>query len=199
MHGSTLPGWLLVTLCATTGVHCLVRMRGHRGGPRREAGGEALMAFAMAAMAVPASALAPPRWSWLVYAVVFGATALTALLPLGQDPGHRLHHLVGSLAMVYMAVAMSGPAPGGHAGHAVSAPAGVPAVTAALLLYYGVYILRSGVRLLPVSPPGRTVAADRPYLSDLPVPAPADGGHGGMATACQVAMGIAMLAMLATL
>ncbi len=74
--------WLLVVLCAATGAYCLVRrVRMRRGGALREgreAGGEAVMAFGMAAMGVPAAVLPPPAWMWVVYAAVFGAASVRA-------------------------------------------------------------------------------------------------------------------------
>ncbi|WP_374108970.1 DUF5134 domain-containing protein [Streptomyces sp. CC228A] len=121
--------WLLVVLCAATGAYCLVRrVRMRRGGALREgreAGGEAVMAFGMAAMGVPAAVLPPPAWMWVVYAAVFGAASVRAAWAARQGRGH-LHHLVGSLAMVYMAVPLPGAGAAGHAGHAGHAGAGCP-------------------------------------------------------------------------
>lgn len=192
MHGPVSPGWLLVVLCAATGAYCLLRMRSSVEEQRRTAGGEALMGFGMAAMAVPAAVAAPPRWAWLGYAAVFGAAALRALWAARTDR-HHLHHLVGSFAMVYMAGVMV--ASPGHHGHGGS---GTPLMTGVLLLYFAGYVLWSGARLLPVAAVGmpfgeggralgagtRTVGwGDRPEL----------------ARACRLSMGIAMLAMLVTL
>ncbi|MFE9763138.1 DUF5134 domain-containing protein [Streptomyces sp. NPDC005808] len=181
MHGPASPGWLLVTLCAATGAYCLLRMRSSVEEQRRAAGGEALMGFGMAAMAVPATVAAPPRWAWLAYAAVFGAAAVRALWVARTGP-HHLHHLVGACAMVYMAGVMA-TAPGRHT-HGGS---GVPLLTGVLLLYFTGYVLRSGLRLLPtgsvVGGPGTVGWADRPELSQ----------------ACRLSMGIAMLAMLVTL
>lgn len=186
MHGPATSGWLLVALCAATGAYCLVRMRSCSGEARTTAGGEALMGFGMAAMALPTAAMAPPEWAWAVYAVVFGAAALHTLWPALRS-GHHLHHLVGSLAMVYMAVAMV-PGGSGHAGHSA---AGVPLLTGALLGYYAVYVLRSGIRLVPVpSPAGGTAGS---------AAAVAWGARPELALACRLSMGIAMLAMLLTL
>ncbi|BAU81543.1 integral membrane protein [Streptomyces laurentii] len=159
VHGPTVSGWLLVVLCGASGVYCLARMarmtrlsRGRDGHPAREpaeAGSEALMGFGMAAMALPAAVLTPPAWSWAVYAVVFGLTALYGLAAVawwggtrrrrdrhggygtygggsGRFYGHHLHHLVGSLAMVYMAVAMA-PAAGAGAQGATGGMAGATA------------------------------------------------------------------------
>ncbi|WP_309054733.1 DUF5134 domain-containing protein [Streptomyces sp.] len=185
MHGPALSGWLLVALCALSGAYCLLRIRACAGEERRAAGGEAVMGFGMAAMAVPAAVLTPPSWSWAVYAAVFGAATLRGLAGVRRG-GHHLHHVIGSLAMVYMAVAMAAPgAHGGHTGHA--AAGGVPLLTGALLLYYAVYVLLAGRRLVPAGAGagGDAVAAWtlRPELTLV----------------CRLAMGLAMFAMLVTL
>ncbi|MEW2163691.1 DUF5134 domain-containing protein [Streptomyces sp. NPDC007084] len=196
MYEPASPGWLLVALCAATGAYCLVRMRSPVEEQRRTAGAEALMGFGMAAMAVPAAVVAPPRWAWLAYVTVFGAAALRGLWA-ARTSAHQLHHLMGAVAMVYMAAVMTA-APAHHEhGHA-GAGAGVPALTGVLLLYFAGYVLRSGARLLPVTVGGggpggaepgewgaRTTVrwGDRPELSE----------------ACRLSMGIAMLAMLVTL
>ncbi|MFG2958052.1 DUF5134 domain-containing protein [Streptomyces sp. NPDC048291] len=180
MHGPASPGWLLVALCAATGAYCLLRMRSSVREQRRAAGGEALMGFGMAVMAVPATVFTPPGWAWPLYAAVFGAAALRALWSARSSP-HHLHHLVGAAAMVYMAVAMAA-APGGH--H--HGGAGVPLVTGVLLLYFTGYVLLSGARLVPVAVNAGTAAlrwGDRPEL----------------AQACRLSMGIGMVAMLLAL
>ena len=177
MHGPVSSAWLLVALCAATGAYCLLRMRSRVEEQRRTAGGEALMGFGMAAMAVPAAVLAPPRWAWAAYAAVFGAAALRALWAARRD-AHHLHHLVGGFAMVYMAAVM---ASGAHDG--------LPLLTGALLAYFTAYVLWTGTRLIPVAVAGhgggvRTVGwGDRLEL----------------ARACRLSMGIGMLAMLLTL
>ncbi|MGW0908878.1 DUF5134 domain-containing protein [Streptomyces sp. NPDC002853] len=189
MHGPAQAGWLLVALCAATGSYCLLRMRSRIEAQRRTAGGEALMGFGMALMALPAAVLTPPRWAWLGYAAVFGAAALRALWAARQNR-HHLHHLVGACAMVYMAVAMAA-TPTAHAGHGGG---GTPALTGALLLYFAGYVLWSGVRLLPVP----TLAAARGGVSG----AGAVTGWGDrteLAMVCRLSMGIAMIAMLLTL
>ncbi|MFD3587835.1 DUF5134 domain-containing protein [Streptomyces sp. NPDC058683] len=181
MHGPASPGWLLVALCAATGTYCLLRMRSSVEEQRRAAGGEALMGFGMAAMAVPATVFTPPVWTWPLYVTVFGAAALHALWST-RGSMHHLHHLVGATAMVYMAVAMAA-SPGGH--H--HGGAGVPAVTGLLLLYFTGYVLLSGARLVPVAVAaagtGTARWGDRPEL----------------ARACRLSMGIGMVAMLLAL
>ncbi|MFF3448026.1 DUF5134 domain-containing protein [Streptomyces sp. NPDC002667] len=186
MHGPAPAGWLLVALCAATGAYCLLRMRSPVEEQRRTAGGEALMGFGMAAMAVPAAVVTPPHWAWLACTAVFGVAALRALPSARSDP-HHLHHLMGTVAMVYMAAVMTA-APATTQAHHVHGGTGVPVLTGMLLLYFTGYVLRSGARLLPVAvapgPAARTVGwGDRPELSQ----------------ACRLSMGIAMLAMLVTL
>ncbi|MGW3956101.1 DUF5134 domain-containing protein [Streptomyces sp. NPDC004752] len=179
MHGPASPGWLLVALCAVTGAYCLLRMRSVVAEQRRSAGGEALMGFGMAAMAVPATVFTPPSWTWPVYAAVFGAAGLHALWAARGGP-HHLHHVVGTAAMVYMAAVMAAP---GSAHHAHGG--GVPPVTGALLLYFTGYVLVSGVRLVPVA----TAAGGGAGWGDRPE----------LALACRLSMGIGMVAMLLTL
>ncbi|UYQ60760.1 DUF5134 domain-containing protein [Streptomyces peucetius] len=186
MHGPATSGWLLVVLCAVTGAYCLVWMPRCSGTARAATGGEALMGFGMAAMAVPAAVFTPPPWHWVVYAAVFGAAALRATWPV-RDCGRHAHHLVGCLAMVYMAAAM---ASGG--GHGTHAGGGVPLLTGALFLYFTVYVLRSGTRLLSLAPSGGGTVP-------VPVsPVPRTAGP-SLVPACRVSMAIAMLAMLLTL
>lgn len=154
MHGPATAGWLVVALCAVAGTYCLLRLRGTAGARRGRAegtaegmaGGEALMGFGMAAMAVPAAVVTPPRWVWLVYVAVFGVAALRALGP-ARRTSHHLHHLVGMLAMVYMAVAMALLPGGTHGAHSAG---GTPLATGVLLIYYAGYVLWTGARLLPL-------------------------------------------------
>ncbi|MFD4762877.1 DUF5134 domain-containing protein [Streptomyces sp. NPDC058439] len=200
MHGPAVSGWLLMALCGLTGAYCLLRTRGETGEERRAARAEALMGFGMAAMAVPAAVVTPPVWGWAVYAVLFGLSSLRALW-FARHSAHHLHHLVGSSAMVYMAVAMApggGGAHGGHGGHTghgVAATAGgIPLLTGLLLAYYAAYVLRSGTRLIPVA----TVAGGSGPVAGGPV----GGGWAArpeLALACRLTMGIAMFAMLLTL
>lgn len=193
MHGPAVSCWLLVALCGAIGMYCLVRMRGCSGQARAAAGGEALMGFGMAAMALPATVLVLPEWGWAVYAAVFGGAALRAVWP-ARHGVRRLHthHLVGSLAMVHMAMAMTygGGGGGGHgAGHAGQSAAGAELLTGVLLVYYAGYVLRSGVRLIPAaSPVGGTATATVAW-----------GARPELARACGLAMGLAMLAMLLAL
>lgn len=182
MHGPASPGWLLVALCAATGTYRLLRMRSSVEEQRRAAGGEALMGFGMAAMAVPPAVFTPPAWTWPGYAAVFGAAALRALWA-ARASAHHLHHLVGAAAMVYMAVAMAVSPAHGHG----PGDSGIPLLTGVLLLYFAGYVLISGTRLLPVAAVaaggGTAGWGDRPEL----------------ARACRLSMGIGMLAMLLTL
>lgn len=180
MHGPASPGWLLVALCAATGSYCLLRMRSAVEEQRRAAGGEALMGFGMAAMAVPSAVFIPPSWTWPLYAVVFAGAALRALWAT-RGASHHLHHLVGTAAMVYMAVVMAA-SPGAH--NHEHGGTGVPVVTGLLLVYFTGYVLLAGARLIPAGGAAGAGAAlgwgDRPEL----------------ARACRLSMGIGMVAML---
>lgn len=196
MHGPAMSGWLLMALCALTGAYCLLRTRSGTGEERRTARAEAVMGFGMAAMAVPAAVLAPPAWGWAVYAALFGVAALRALW-FSRRSGHHLHHLVGSSAMVYMAVVMAGPggaAHGGHGSHTMAAAGGVPLLTGLLLAYYAAYVLHSGARLIPVAAmtSGGGAVAGGP-------PSAGRAGRPELALACRLTMGISMFAMLLTL
>ncbi|MGY0022129.1 DUF5134 domain-containing protein [Streptomyces sp. cg35] len=183
MHGPLSAAWLLVALCAATGSYCLLRMRRGAEDQRRTAGGEALMGFGMALMAVPAAVLTPPAWAWMLYAAVFGAAAVRALWAARRG-AHHLHHLVGTFAMAYMAVAMAA-RPAAHAHHG---GAGTPALTGLLLAYFVVYVLWSGARLVPAA----AATASGPALAGW-------GDRPELARACRLSMGIGMLAMLLTM
>lgn len=196
MHGPAVSGWLLMALCAVAGAYCLLRTRTGSGEERRAARAEALMGFGMAAMAVPAAAVAPPAWAWAVYAVLFGGAALRALW-FSRRSGHHLHHLVGSSAMVYMAVVMArsgGAGHGAHASHAMAAAGGIPLLTGLLLVYYAAYVLRAGARIVPVA-----AAAGGSGTAPGGPPALGWGTRPELALACRLTMGIAMFAMLLTL
>lgn len=188
MHGSLWAGWLLVLLCAGAGAYCLARAQSGPAAQRVEVRGEGLMALGMAVMALPASAVTPPVWSSWLFTALFGAAGLWAL-------AHRhLHHAVGALAMVYMALAMVQPADGmSHAGAMAAmghgAPGGVPLLTGLLLAYYTVYVIGAGVRLVPAAGP----------VPGGPMAAAGAAGPAGVLRACRVAMGIGMLAMLLAL
>ncbi|MFB9556419.1 DUF5134 domain-containing protein [Streptomyces roseoviridis] len=208
MHGPALSGWLLVVLCAASGAYCLWRTRGSAGEDRVAAVSEAVMGFGMAAMALPAAVLSPPEWAWALYAAVFGAAALHGLAGAFRRGRHHLHHLVGSLAMVYMAVAMAAAPGGGHGAHGAghggpAAGSGIPLLTGALIVYYGVYVLRSGARLVPVAAP----AADAPGAAGgvsgrggvLAAGGVAAPGGAELTLVCRLSMALAMLAMLLTL
>ncbi|MFE2093841.1 DUF5134 domain-containing protein [Streptomyces sp. NPDC059460] len=199
MHGPAMSGWLLMALCGVTGAYCLLRMRSGTEEERRTARAEAVMGFGMAAMAAPAAVFPPPMWGWAVYVVLFGAAALRGLW-FARRRGHHLHHLVGSLAMVYMALGMApgsgaaahgaGGTQGAHGGHQMTQVAGgVPLLTGMLLVYYAAYVLRSGTRLIPVAAAG---PAERPIGSGW-------GARPELTLACRLTMGIAMFAMLLTL
>ncbi|MEV6978912.1 DUF5134 domain-containing protein [Kitasatospora sp. NPDC093806] len=188
MHGPALVSWLLAALTAASGGYCLTRLRhgacgpsdpsdpAHRRHARESDLAEGLMGFGMAAMALTGTAVPGTVWAW-----VYGPPAVLLLLAAARRPArraHRLHHAVGALAMTYMALAMT--AVPGHPAH--HAPAtGSPALTGALLAYFGGYALWSGTRLLTTPGGGAPMIA-----TALP-------------RACRLAMGIGMFAMLLTM
>ncbi|MFJ3910965.1 DUF5134 domain-containing protein [Streptomyces vinaceus] len=171
---ASLSAWLLVVLCAVSGGYCLRRVRRSEPDARGGAAGEALMGFGMAVMAVP-SGIGP--WGPGILLGVFTGAVLHALWLL-RGGLHHAHHLVGSLAMAYMALTMAG----GH-GHG----GGPPLVTGALLLYFAGYVLLGGTRLVTAGGAGRPAVGGPPLM-------PAE-----LTRACRLAMGIGMLAMLLSL
>ncbi|MDT9687485.1 DUF5134 domain-containing protein [Streptomyces sp. P9(2023)] len=193
MHGPTLTAWLLLTLCGASTLYCLLRSRRCVGEERRTAAGEAVMGIGMTAMALPAAVLSPPSWSWGVYAAVFGVAALHALVSL-RHGGHHPHHLVGSLAMVYMAWPGHGAAHGGHGGG--GGGGALPLVTGALLVYYAAYVLRSGARLVPVA---GQMAGQVAVAGPRAAVGPAWVVRPEFTLVCRLSMALAMLAMLVAL
>ncbi|BFV60317.1 DUF5134 domain-containing protein [Kitasatospora sp. CMC57] len=175
MHGPVLVSWLLAALAAASAGYGLHRLRAGRGSCGPESwdsdAAEALMGLGMAGMVLRPGIV----WGWL-FALLALALLIGALAP-GIPRAHRLHHGVGTLAMAYM-----GLSPAGHHGST-----GLPAVTGALLLYFGGYTLWTGSRLL--SAPGGRTAGGR-----VTVAGPAD-----VSRACRTAMGVGMFAMLLTM
>ncbi|WP_030161893.1 DUF5134 domain-containing protein [Streptomyces sp. NRRL S-244] len=171
---ASLSAWLLVLLCAVSGAYCLWRVRRSEREARGGAGGEALMGFGMAVMAVP-SGIGP--WGPGILLAVFCGAALHALWLL-RGGVHHAHHLVGSLAMAYMALTMAD----GH-GHG----GGPPLVTGALLVYFAGYVLLGGARLVTAGGGAQPVAGGPPARA------------AELTRACRLAMGMGMLAMLLSL
>ncbi|MDG9701029.1 DUF5134 domain-containing protein [Streptomyces sp. DH37] len=203
MHGPEPVGWMLVALCGGVGAYCLRRVRGGTPGQRRAAAGEALMGFGMAAMALPASAAEPlpPAVLGAVLGAVFGGAAVYELVLALLGPEHRphhLHHVVGALAMVHMALAMAAGPAGAHAHHTAASGAPAEALTGALLAYFALYVLLAGARLVPVPGPAGAAGVRRAGSPD----AVAAGGPPRLpelAAACRLSMGMGMFAMLLTL
>lgn len=193
MHGpatslsTSVSAWLLVLLCAVSGAYCL-RRAGRAGGGA--AAGEAAMGFGMALMAVPLRL--GGDWQAPVLGVVFCAAALHALWLLRGGP-HHAHHLVGSLTMVYMALAAGTGAGAGSSGHAHGHGAGLPLLTGLLLVYYAGYVILGGARLVTVGGAPDAAGARGPAGPGAPA------GPAEVIRACRLAMGMGMLAMLLTM
>jgi hypothetical protein len=192
--------WTLAVFTAAVGLYCLARAWSER--PRRVAGfTEGVMALAMSVMALPAGTAVPlPAWTaafgTMAALAVVGlaievrhpaaglARAALGRKALGRvdgrscgphsPTGHQIHHLLGALAMLYMAAAMASP------GHALPGP---PLLAGALLLYFGGHVLWSGTRI--IIPAGATGA-----------PGAARTARADLAPGCRVVMGTAMFAML---
>ncbi|MFF2193068.1 DUF5134 domain-containing protein [Streptomyces sp. NPDC058157] len=194
MHGSAPPlsasavsAWLLVLLCAVSGAYCLLRARRADRAVRGMVAGEAVMGFGMAAMAVP-SGTGP--WGPQVLVAVCCGAAVHALWLL-RGGMHHAHHLVGTLAMAYMALATAAGSGHGH-GHG---QAGLPVVTGVLLLYYAGYVLRGGARLVTAGGVLSVTGGE----GGPGAPGAEAGGAGELVRACRLAMGTGMLAMLLTM
>ncbi|GAA2617686.1 DUF5134 domain-containing protein [Streptomyces axinellae] len=127
----------------------------------------------------------------------------------GAGPAH-LHHVVGALAMVYMALAMAAGAPASapHGPEHHTGTSGVPLLTGALLAYFAVHVLWDGARMMPsgvvAGAPetgvGAVAAAGAGPGAGSRGACPGGVAHwGGVANGCRVAMGVGMFAMLLTL
>ncbi|MCY0949353.1 DUF5134 domain-containing protein [Streptomyces sp. H27-S2] len=186
--------WLLVLLCAASGAYCLVRAGRAARPARGAAAGEAVMGLGMALMAVPVGTGA---WGPPLLLAVFCAAAAHALWLL-RGGAHHAHHLVGSLAMAYMALAMTagGPGPGHGGGHGDGT--GLPLVTGALLLYFAGYVLLGGARLVAGGDGagGDGGVAGGAGRGGAAWAATAPPRSAELVRACRLAMGIGMLAML---
>ncbi|MFD3755556.1 DUF5134 domain-containing protein [Streptomyces sp. NPDC058622] len=186
--------WLLVLLCAASGAYCLVRAGRAARPARGAAAGEAVMGLGMALMAVPVGTGA---WGPPLLLAVFCAAAAHALWLL-RGGAHHAHHLVGSLAMAYMALAMTAgdPGPGHGGGHGDGT--GLPLVTGALLLYFAGYVLLGGARLVTGGngAGGDGGGAGGAGRGGAARAAPAPPRSAELVRACRLAMGIGMLAML---
>ncbi|MFD9571331.1 DUF5134 domain-containing protein [Streptomyces sp. NPDC059982] len=179
---AAVSAWLLVLLCAVSGTYCLLRARRADRRTRGAAAGEAVMGLGMAAMAVPSGTGA---WGPPILLAVFCGAALHALWLL-RGGAHHAHHLVGSLAMAYMALEVTAGA--GH-GHGHGGP-GLPLVTGALLVYYAGYVLLGGARLVTAA------GAALPGAGAVPGAGPGAAAAGELTRACRLAMATGMLAML---
>ncbi|MEO3756126.1 DUF5134 domain-containing protein [Streptomyces sp. B6B3] len=188
-HGPELVGWLLVALCAGTGGYCLGWAAGGPGSGRPSAVADGAMGLGMAAMAVPGVPVAHGSFASVSVSAGFaafftGVAAWVAVLP-GAGGAQRAHHVLESLAMVYAALAMTVAAAGG--GHA---SAGLPPLTALLLVYLAMYLLTgTAPRLVPAGggpPPGPPGAGRPPRAPEV-------------VAACRLALGLGTLAMLVTL
>ncbi|MBT2472352.1 DUF5134 domain-containing protein [Streptomyces sp. ISL-66] len=177
--------WLLVLLCAVSGAYCLLRSGRSSGGPA--AAGDAVMGFGMALMAAPLGA--GGGWQAPLLGAVFCGAALHAAWLL-RGGLHHAHHLIGSLTMVYMALA-AGSGAGHGQGHDHGQGSGLPLLTGLLLVYYAGYAVLGGARL--VTADGAASAA-RP--AGVAAHRAVAAGPAEVIRACRLTMAMGMLAML---
>jgi Domain of unknown function (DUF5134) len=198
VQSSSVVGWLLAAITATAGLYCLARIPATHGRARRAACSEAVMGLGMAVMSTPVGGSAQGTWGAALFACVFGLLTVSALRSVWRERrsahrAHHAHHAVGAASMVYMAV-VAALAPRGvpMAGMAAHGGMGIPVLTGALLVYFAVFALGQGPRLVLAGggPAGAAGAAGR-TRDALADPA--------LAAACRVAMGIGMFAMLLTM
>lgn len=195
MLGAAVVGWLLTGLTGATGLYCLGRTlrQGASSAERQLDGSETLKGLGMAAMAVPYGlGRAVPVGVW---AVLFGGAALWSLRAGARaGAGHRGHHLfhgVGHLAMIYMAVAMADGAAGmrGMAGMSGPESTGLPALTGALLVFFGGDALLSGARLITAPAAGAQPTGGGSVTARL-------FGAPELPHACRMVLGLGMFTML---
>lgn len=149
----TEPGWarwVLTAILAGITVTCLLRLA-VTGRQRRSTGmprwhgdvGQVIMGVSMIAMVLSWTDVLPkPLWVLLfgAQAIGFGALLLRGRGAPGQENWDYTHHVMASAAMVYMVVAMSGPA---MPGMAMSPLAG--AFGCYFLIHAGWSVVRAGV------------------------------------------------------
>jgi hypothetical protein len=141
MGGPVWARWCFAALLAVICVSCVVRLtaaRAHRPSPASDDLGQALMGLGMIAMFASVSGALPKT----VLVVVFGASAagFAGLLARGVPCGERetwecVHHVVASVAMVYMALAATGPR------------MAVPSLAGAFGVYFLAYAGWAGLRM----------------------------------------------------
>jgi len=174
-------GWSLAGLFVVLAVLSLTRVLradcpcadGVTGG-RASAIAHAVMAVAMAVMCTPWVGRVPgPVW-WVVFvgmASWFTATLVRAGGDAARWRSAAAHHLLGAVAMLAMVSAMGGPsATGGeHAAHAAhsAAPGGLllPAVVAALVVYFVADAAMAGWAAVRGGPAGRTPGTARAVMA----------------------------------
>jgi len=175
--------WLSVPLLAAVSACCLLRLltgRRSTGAPaRHEDIGQVVMGIAMIAMLLSWVNLIP-RAVW-VFGFAVQATVFGWLLLRGRQPKHapahdawqNVHHLVASLAMVYLMVALAGTVSVRH-------PMALPALAGSFATYFVVYSGWSVLRVAATGAAGSTGLLRQPRLVE----------------GCRAAMGLGMAAML---
>ncbi|HEX3649252.1 MAG TPA: DUF5134 domain-containing protein [Pseudonocardiaceae bacterium] len=146
MVGSDLVRWVMTAMFAAVTVTCLLRLASTAGRADRPAGfprrhedlGHIVMAVSMLAMVLSWARVLPTA----VWVALFGAQAVFFAVVLlggrtrsltGQENWDHTHHLVASVGMVYMVLALGGQ---------MAAMTGSPVITASPLAgAFGLYML----------------------------------------------------------
>jgi hypothetical protein len=222
--GSVWVGWLftaVLTLIAVYCLACLLTVVGGRAAAESDSSSDfahVLMGAGMAAMFLPLGNPMPSVvWqvlflavaAWFCVLLVRRTVAVTVpatASPVASvgAPAHHLHHVIASLAMVYMlglparadaasGISMShGDMPGMAMSHPTSPGLSLPVLTWALVAYFVAHALWSGVRLFPVG--SGPAAGAVPGVSRRS--AHAVLRQPGLIRVCNLTMGVGMAYML---
>ncbi len=212
MAGVVWVRWVFVAVFVAVALLCVVRLLAHRRDAARSGCGtdrisdasHGVMGLGMAAMFSPWGAPVPALYWQVLFGALAGVFAVRMIRrgtrPAAiRQPGTDLHHVIGSLAMVYMLGAIP-------AGHSMAADMSMPGMASTgialpvlawvLVAYFLVYAVRLGARLVePASPVAATSAGA----------VAVGGGPRGVVTSphllgsCLIFMGIGMSYMLVTM
>ena len=232
MVGVVWVRWVFVAVFVGVAVLCVARLLARRGDDSGSGCGtdriadasHGVMSLGMAAMFLPWGNPVPALYWELVFGVIAGYFAVRMarrrMRPAAaREPGTDLHHVVGSLAMVYMLAAL----PAGHTmtdhtmtdhtmtGYSMtgmsmtgmdmtgmsSAVSGIalPGLAWVLVVYFLVFAVRLGARLIdPVRTPAPACAGAGPARGPREV---VSSPH--LLGSCLIFMGIGMSYMLVTM
>lgn len=177
-----LTRWVFTVLFALISATCLLRLIGSGrdhdrppGTPKRhEDIGHIVMGVSMIAMVLSWTSLLPT----VVWIALFGAQGVVFCAMLlrrhgshaalsGQENWDHTHHIMASLAMVYMVIAMRGPAPLGMSGMAGRSMVFMSPLAEAFGVYFLICAVWAALRAVRIAPSLAT-AGPQPSGSGLP-------------------------------